>query len=156
MKKLQSGDELTFLQSPTSSGKKEYVEKFGINPANQMLLLQYDKKLFKKLIPLCCRLSQDVLSLMIEDENLHDLIMTKCLATPNQLKLIKLWPHKISKYLSTLEQSLSEERGAYLSKEAEEAYEKLCEADPSLPRIATHFKAKSAANCPFAELASLL
>ena len=151
MKKLMRSEEMQFLLSLTNE-KADYVKKYGICPPNQDELFENNPELFRELAPHCKKLSEEILSKMMEQEDFLGLVMTRCLSTPNQLKFIRLWPRKVADYLSTLESNLGDGRGAYLSPEAEEVYDDLCKEDASLTKIERHFTIKSAANCPFAEL----
>lgn len=150
MKKLKKEEELAFLTTASVGERKEYVGKFGICLPNQMKLYHLFDEVFT-----CKNLSQELLSVIMEDEKYLSVVMTKCLSVENQLKFIQLYPDKVAMYLETLEQNLEAGRGAYLSAEAEEVYKNLCEEDPSLPKIKRNF-AGSSQNCPFAGLAALL
>lgn len=157
MKKLKKEEELKFLLS-TSNEKLMYVANFGICPPNQEKLMSNHQEIFLEVAPSCKNLSQDILSAMIEakDKRYIDVVMTRCLSEDNQLKFIEHYPQKVNLYLDNLEKLLPEDRGAYLSREAEDFYQSLCEKDTSLVRLKRTLSHKSAGNCPFEGLAGLL
>ena len=155
MKKLKKEEEIVFLVNNADNAAREYVAKFGICPPNQEKMYSEHREVFNQLAPVCRKLSQSVLSEMIESGDLN-IVMSRCLDTENQMKFIKMWPKRVVEYLSTLENHVEDGRGAYLTSEAEELYRRLCEEDESLPKLRGVFTPKSVGNCPFAGLASLL
>ena len=156
MKKLNKQDELNFLKSVDKEGIEAYIKESGICPAVMIQLFEEQKELFEEFVPLCKRIPQEVISKMLEEEKYLPIIMTKCLSTENQLKFVELYPHRVKEYLETLEENLSDGRGAYLSPEAEDFYWRLCEEDSSLPKIKKVFNLKAPTNSPFAGLKDLL
>ena len=153
MKKMKKDEEYGFLVNSTNEAM-DYVAKVGICPPNQERLFMESREIFYRLAPFCKKISQEVLYHLIEEGSL-ELVMSRCLSTENQIKFVEKYPEKVQEYLTTLEKSLSSDRGAYLAPEAEELYQQLCEQDDTLPKIKSVFTFTTS-NCPFAGLASLL
>ena len=155
LKKLKKDEEIVLVVNNADNAAREYVAKFGICPPNQVILFKEHRQVFDALAPKCKSLSQEVLGHLIEAGSLEQ-VMTRCLNEENQLKFVQMYPEKVQEYLSNLEKHLDQNLGAYLTPEAEELYRELCEEDESLPKLQEVFTIKSAGNCPFAGLASLL
>lgn len=158
MKKMKKNQEFEFLVSAPSVEKKEYVSSFGVCAPNQKDLFVEHREVFDELVDECKHLSNEVVSLMIEEEKYLPNVMRICLSRENQIKFVEYWPEKVNEYLQTLEETLPSDRGAYLCLEAEEIYNEFREDDPSLPELKVSLSRMNSArsgNMPFAGLAAM-
>ncbi len=123
----------------------------GICEVHQRELLEKHPELFWEIAPKLKRIASSILMDIVQDYPEHiEVIFTRCLPEDVQLAFVENYPEYVAEYLETLQGALSDNRGAYLCKDAEDLYFEFREEDPSLPMIPTLPRAGKSTYSPFA------
>src|SRR5574344_1743582 len=135
MKKMKKEEELMAVLSDTL--ECSYLTKFGLCTPTLIELFDNHREIFDKIITLNKKIPQEVIEQVIEsrEKSYLPLLKKQCMDAPNQVLFVQIYPNEILDYIQTLEKVLQDGRGAYLTPEAQDEYDAMRKANPSLPEI---------------------